>query len=201
MADKASSSRSREFTFLGPEPDWPLRPAAAADPEAGAACRHQAALGWGQCTNGEGQGEGSFKIIYKHITKFHYFCFADSSTQEYKSSRMACLPQRFSTVWGSPLHAGHQEHRRAQGPDEFLRGMLRIEWGFGIPDCRAEALTFFFDCFVFPLMFQKFVLAWGGGAGRLPSAPSLAELAACFHNALCTLPPPQSVGSSALAIL
>lgn len=172
MADKASSSRSREFTFLGPEPDWPLRPAAAADPEAGAACRHQAALGWGQCTNGEGQGEGSFKIIYKHITKFHYFCFADSSTQEYKSSRMACLPQRFSTVWGSPLHAGHQEHRRAQGPDEFLRGMLRIEWGFGIPDCRAEALTFFLIVLFFHSCFKN--LFWPGGAeqGDSPLPPA-----------------------------
>lgn len=90
LAHKASSSRSRTFTFLGPEFGWPLRPAAAtaaaADPEAGAVCRHGAALGWGQRTNSEGQGEGSFEIIYKHITKFHYFCFADSSTQEYKSS-------------------------------------------------------------------------------------------------------------------
>lgn len=119
LADKASSSRSRAFTFLGPAGLSVLLLLLLQTPEAGAVCRHQAALGWGQCTNGEGQGEGSFKIIYKHITKFHYFCFADSSTEEYKSSRIACLPQRFSTVWGSPLHLGHQEHRRTQGPDEF----------------------------------------------------------------------------------
>lgn len=35
---------------------------------------------------GEGQGERSAEIIYKHITKFHYFYFVDSGTQEYKSS-------------------------------------------------------------------------------------------------------------------
>lgn len=29
---------------------------------------------------GEGQGERSAEIIYKHITKFHYFYFVDSGT-------------------------------------------------------------------------------------------------------------------------
>lgn len=81
-------------------PSWALSPAGLSirrlllpqTPEAGAACRHRAALGWGRHTNGEGQGEGSFEIIYKHIRKFHYFCVADSSTQEYKSSRIAPAP-------------------------------------------------------------------------------------------------------------
>lgn len=81
-------------------PSWALSPAGLSirrllllqTPEAGASCRHRAALGWGRHTNGEGQGEGSFEIIYKHIRKFHYFCFADSSTQEYKSSRIAPAP-------------------------------------------------------------------------------------------------------------
>ena len=113
LADKPSSPRSRAFTFQGPEPGWPLRPAAAADPEAGAACRHRAALGWGQRTNGEGQGKGSFEIIYKHITKFHYFCFADSSTQEYKSSRVVPAPAQ------SRAHPSVQGTKSTQGPDGF----------------------------------------------------------------------------------
>lgn len=49
-------------------PSWALSPAGLSirrllllqTPEAGAACRHRAALGWGRHTNGEGQGEGSF---------------------------------------------------------------------------------------------------------------------------------------------
>lgn len=80
------------------------------------------------------------------------------------------------------------------------RGMLRLEWGFGIPDCRTEALK----CFCFVLFFHSCFknLFWPGGVETdSPLPPSLAKLAACFYNALCTLPPPQSVGSSALAIL
>lgn len=81
------------------------------------------------------------------------------------------------------------------------RGMLRIEWGFGIPNCRAEALKCFLIVLFFHSCFKN--LFWPGGAeqGDSPLPPSLAKLAACFYNALCTLPPPQSVGSSALAIL
>lgn len=41
---------------------------------------------------GEGQGERSSQIICKHITKFHYFYFADSSTLEYQSSRIVPDP-------------------------------------------------------------------------------------------------------------
>lgn len=81
------------------------------------------------------------------------------------------------------------------------REMLRLEWGFRIPECRAEVLKCFFIVLFFHSCFKN--LFWPGGAeqGDSPLPPSRAKLAACFYSALCTLPPPQSADSSALAIL
>lgn len=119
-------------------PSWALSPAglsvlsaAAADPTAGAACRHPAALGQGQRTNGEGQGEGSFEIIYKHITKFHYFCFADSSTQKYKSSRIAPAPAPLRHLGLTPWFRAPRAQRHS-GPG----------WSLGAEGCPGFSGAF-----------------------------------------------------------
>lgn len=116
LADKASSPRSPAFTFLVPEPGWPLRSAAAADPEAGAACRHRAALGWGRSTNGEGQGEGSFEIIYKHITKFHYFCLPTAAHKSTKVHKSRARPSASAQAGARPSIQGI---KNTQGWDGF----------------------------------------------------------------------------------
>lgn len=111
-----SSQGVRTVFFLVPEPGWPLRSAAAADPEAGAACRHRAALGWGRSTNGEGQGEGSFEIIYKHITKFHYFCLPTAAHKSTKVHESRARPSASAQAGARPSIQGI---KNTQGWDGF----------------------------------------------------------------------------------
>lgn len=115
----ASPPRIRAFTFLGPQPRWTFGSRCCfccccfCRPGGSHCLRPPSCPGLRLSANGEGQGEGSFEIIYKHITKFHYFCFADSSTEEYKSSRIS-PPQRFcwpglapqSRVPRAQMHSG-----------------------------------------------------------------------------------------------
>lgn len=140
LADKASSSRSRAFTFLGPA-GLSVLLLLLQTPRQALLAGTKLPWAGAKALMVKGRVRGHSKSFTNISPSFIISALPTAAHKSTKVHELRACPSA-SAPSGAPRSIqGTKSADAPRAPDEFRgRGMLRLEWGFGVPDGRAEAL-------------------------------------------------------------